>query len=115
MERIIELKAEGNQLYKQGSNKDAVDAYTRALSLLDVHASQTPPSMKLRATLLSNTSLCRCLMKEYGGAITAALHAIMADPTYTKSYGRLATAYLYDGQYAEVRVCEWKRIDAHVV
>ena len=92
-------KAAGTARYSAGAFDEAIPLYTAALALLPTagHAST-------RAALLNNRSACHLMLKQYKSALTDALAAIEADPTFAKAYTRASKVHLAMGEFTQARL-----------
>lgn len=78
----VELKNEGNKLFKEGHIPAAWEKYDEA-SKLD---NSSP-------VYLSNRAQCELKMEQYGSAIESCTEALKIDPNFVKCYFRRAIAY----------------------
>ncbi|GBG67276.1 hypothetical protein CBR_g88565 [Chara braunii] len=89
-----ELKAKGNAAVSAKQYQQAVELYTRAISLVDTSA-----------IYYANRAVAHTHLHDYSAAIRDCKRAIELDPKYAKAYGRLGTAYFELGKYRDA--VEW--------
>ena len=78
VQKLDRMKDEGNQHFKSGRYKQAVETYSQAL--------EVDPSNKLtNSKILQNRAICHTKLKDYPTAIADATRALELDPSYTKA------------------------------
>ena len=82
-------KAKGNEFFKAGDFKQAIEHFSNAINILPSHV------------LYSNRSACFCSLKEYGDALTDAELCIKLNPSWGKGYGRKGAALHGMGQFED--------------
>ncbi|KAJ2830463.1 Small glutamine-rich tetratricopeptide repeat-containing protein 2 [Coemansia furcata] len=85
-----EFKAKGNALVVARDYKGAIDAYTKAIALVDDSA-----------VYFGNRAAAHSQNGDYQEAVDDAKHALDIDPGYTKGYSRLGLAYFGMGNYED--------------
>ena len=116
-----QLKAAGNKAFAAGNIQAALGAYSFALETLekqqkaaadagfdvagaenkDGEATAAASAARLRATILSNRSLCLGKVGEHAEALSDSEAAIMSDETFAKAWVRKASALLALKRYAD--------------
>eukprot|EP00929_Paragymnodinium_shiwhaense_P008851 TRINITY_DN112820_c0_g1_i1.p1 TRINITY_DN112820_c0_g1~~TRINITY_DN112820_c0_g1_i1.p1 ORF type:complete len:304 (+),score=67.10 TRINITY_DN112820_c0_g1_i1:150-1061(+) len=93
---IEQRKAEGGDLFRQGSYEEALKCYEEALQMLDeVDASNvTAPFPALRCTLCANEALCLLKLERYVDAEVRASAALALDAAHSKASYRRGLARL---------------------
>ncbi|EPY43460.1 protein phosphatase 5 [Angomonas deanei] len=89
VEEAEKLKNEGNELFKVGKYKEALEFYTKAI---DLH--KTP-------TYLCNRSFAYLKTEMPGAALADAEEAIAMEPGFVKAYYRKASSHLQMGKFKE--------------
>ena len=87
-----QFKEEGNNRYKKGSYKKAVECYTRAIEL--------DPS---QAPIYTNRAACNLQLLKYKKVVEDGLKAAQLDPKFSKAYLRAGQGYLQMGKTREAR------------
>ena len=82
-------KAKGNEFFKAGDFKQAIEHFSNAINILPSHVHY------------SNRSACFCSLKEYGDALTDAELCIKLNPSWGKGYGRKGAALHGMGQFED--------------
>ncbi len=85
METCVELKDEGNALFKSGEFSDALDLYQQALD--------QDPDDAMKVILHSNRSICCLKLNQNEDAAEEASHALKINKEHVKSLLRRAQAY----------------------
>ena len=93
------LKQKGNEYFNQGKYLDAIEYYTRAISVNPKDAS-----------CYSNRAACHLKMQNYVACIADADQAIQEDRTYAKAYRRKAQGYLGKGDLRMARITYEKAV-----
>ena len=93
------LKEKGNGYFNQGKYFEAIDYYTRAISVNPKDAS-----------CYSNRAACHLKMQNYAACIADADVAIQQDSTYAKAYRRKAQGYLGKGDLKMARITYEKAV-----
>ncbi|KAH9589390.1 PPP domain [Trypanosoma melophagium] len=88
-EEADQLKAQGNEAFKEGKWNHAIELYTQALELY-----KTP-------ALLCNRAFAYLKTEMPGAALADADEAVRLDPGFVKAYYRKASAHLYLGKHKE--------------
>jgi len=83
IKKLERAKKEGNNLFKENKNKEAFDAYTKALAI-------DPLNDAFNAKLYCNRAATQMRLKMWQGAHNDCGSAIMMDPDYKKAYSRRA-------------------------
>ncbi|KAJ2058885.1 Small glutamine-rich tetratricopeptide repeat-containing protein 2 [Coemansia sp. S146] len=98
--RADELKAKGNSLVVARDYKGAIDAYTRAIDLVNDNA-----------VYFGNRAAAYSQNGDYQEAVNDAKHALDIDPSYTKGYSRLGLAYFGMGNYEDAKAAYEKGLE----
>eukprot|EP01083_Nonionella_stella_P051079 135622_1 len=88
----LELKQSGNELYKKGLYKEAMDLYSQAINMA--------PTI---ATYYGNRSAAALMLKQYAGCLSDCKKAIELDPAFMKAYSRGAACCVTMGNLEEAK------------
>jgi len=77
-----ELKAEGNQLFRQKKYDQATIKFTKAIEL-----------DRSNAVIYANRAACHLALKRHNDALSDAIKATEQDPDFPKAWGRLGAAH----------------------
>ncbi len=89
-----EMRLQGNEFFKAGQVKDALEMYTTVLERI------SPTEMKERATLFCNRAACLQKLFRWEQVIADCSCAIEIDPTYAKAFFRRSVALEAVGRWA---------------
>ena len=92
-ERSLQLKEEGNVLFRAGSHSEAIGKFNEALLL-------NPNS----ATLYCNRSACHAGLGQWKDSIHDAKRAVVLDSGYQKAYYRIVKGHLELGNHKDARL-----------
>uniref|UniRef100_A0A7S3G7C9 peptidylprolyl isomerase n=1 Tax=Palpitomonas bilix TaxID=652834 RepID=A0A7S3G7C9_9EUKA len=101
MEKATEAKNKGNEFYKAGDNKQAVEAYSDGLRYVEYETGETFKAVKL--SLLLNKSQAALKLSEYSDAKESASKALDEDKDNVKGLFRRGSALLGLGDYKEAK------------
>ncbi|KAJ1949163.1 HSP70/90 co-chaperone [Linderina pennispora] len=101
-EEIAEnFKSQGNDCFKAGQYKDALDFYTKGLA-------PEHYNIDLKVSLLTNRAATNLHLKNYGKVLRDCSEALRLRPKSTKALFRSAKACLALGKYEEaLECCKW--------
>ena len=88
--RALDEKAKGNEQYKAGEYRPAIQSYTTALRL-----------QQNNAVVHANRGMCHLKLKQYRQALADCTAAVQIDATYTKAYLRRGIAHRRLGQHSQ--------------
>ena len=88
--RAMNEKAKGNEHYKAGDHRPAIQAYTHALRL-----------QQNNAVVYANRGMCYLKLKQYRQALADCTAAVQIDDAYTKAYLRRGIAHRRLGQHSQ--------------
>ncbi len=88
--RALNEKAKGNEMYKAGEYRAAIQSYTHALRL-----------QQNNAVVHANRGMCHLKLKQYRQALADCTAAVQIDGLYTKAYLRRGIAHRRLGQHAQ--------------
>ncbi|KAA6396725.1 MAG: hypothetical protein EZS28_007750 [Streblomastix strix] len=106
IDRVNQVKNEGNELVKQQKYKDALEAYTQGIKLLKVLIDGDSPSDKIRQlqnSLALNKALCCLKVGQYAEAIQLCDDVLQQDSTSAKALYRKALAQKAQGDLSEAK------------
>lgn len=102
VQKLSQMKEDGNNHFKSGRYKQAVEVYSQALEV-------DPHNKGINSKLLQNRALAYTRLKEYTSAIADCTRALELDPSYTKARKTKAKALGESGDWEEA-VREYKSI-----
>jgi len=94
VQKMEQVKEEGNKLFKEGKLEEAYEKYDSAIKLDPLNATTA-------SKLYFNKSAVAIKMKKYDFAINDATKAIELDKEYTKAYQRRAQCYMETDKWDE--------------
>lgn len=100
LKRVQELKEQGNELYKNREFKQAEDAYSYAIGIVEQLMLKEKPNdiewnelAEVKVPLLLNYTQCKLLAKDYYPVINYCTEVLKYDPNNVKAYYRRAKAH----------------------
>jgi len=87
-------KAEGNELYSEGSYSEAAELYSQAIALC-------PPADA--APFYGNRSAALLMLKQYSQCLADCTRARELDPTFAKAYARAAKVHMLLGEFGKAQ------------
>jgi len=101
-EASVAARDKGNALFRQGQYRNAAVAYSEGLSGLGANA-----SVRSRAVLLTNMSLCTFKQDDWASSRMMAQQAAQLDPSYVKGQVRLGAACEKLGDFESAATAYW--------
>ncbi|KAL0217960.1 hypothetical protein RCL1_008808 [Eukaryota sp. TZLM3-RCL] len=98
----LEVKSQGDLLFKQGKYNEAIHQYTTAIDMLK----SNPLSV-----LYLNRAAAHQMLKQYNEAISDAQKAIEIDPRNGKAYRRLGATYIYLNELTKASIAYTQALD----